>query len=465
MGKKKQFINKKNAVSFLLVHRSQRDPLQADEYSSKHVLLPLDDSNKALDDGNQTTGSEKLVRVEAEKRRQEQQSYGVFYDDDYDYLQHLKPRTNPSLEPLPYNITVVEAKKSKRKQFGNVSLPTEAFGSTCEEDEGLLNLAATVPGPRPDWDPDIVAALDDALDLDDPDNILEDDFVLKANESHEETRFRLGENCESDEEYYFSDCDYSDDNQFSDAAISDDDHVSKFSKYSMTSSVIRRTQELCLLDDRFEKIMEDYDDNEIGALNNEEVTGDCGFNDPLINSITNDLIKDDDNNSISDKENLKVPKVHFDICENNSSNFDGEEFVKIEEVANEQWDCESILSTYSNLYNHPTLIKESSKNLGDKRIALSKRDGIPLGVLSDGKKDKITKSSEMKVSDNAHRQLENYNRSRDETKEEKRARKQKVKNERQMRRSQKKCNKLLFKEERKRQEKSQTAILMGHKIQ
>ena len=48
--------------------------------------------------------------------------------------------------------------------------------------------------------------------------------------------------------------------------------------------------------------------------------------------------------SISDKENLKVPKVHFDICENNSSNFDGEEFVKIEEVANEQWDCESILS-------------------------------------------------------------------------------------------------------------------------
>lgn len=55
-------------------------------------------------------------------------------------------------------------------------------------------------------------------------------------------RFRLGENCESDEEYHFSDCDYSDDNQFSDAAISDDDHVSKFSKYSMTSSVIRRTQ-------------------------------------------------------------------------------------------------------------------------------------------------------------------------------------------------------------------------------
>ena len=28
----------------------------------------------------------------------------------------------------------------------------------------------------------------------------------------------------------------------------------------------------------------------------------------------------------------------------------------------ERWDCESILSTYSNLYNHPTLIREPGKN-------------------------------------------------------------------------------------------------------
>ena len=37
-------------------------------------------------------------------------------------------------------------------------------------------------GPRPDLDPDIVAALDDALDMNDPDNILEDDFMLKVME-------------------------------------------------------------------------------------------------------------------------------------------------------------------------------------------------------------------------------------------------------------------------------------------
>ena len=36
----------------------------------------------------------------------------------------------------------------------------------------------TLSGPRPDLDPDVVAALDDALDLNDPNNVLDDDFVI-----------------------------------------------------------------------------------------------------------------------------------------------------------------------------------------------------------------------------------------------------------------------------------------------
>lgn len=37
--KKKSFIKKKEAVTFHLVHRSQRDPLAADEKAPQHVLL------------------------------------------------------------------------------------------------------------------------------------------------------------------------------------------------------------------------------------------------------------------------------------------------------------------------------------------------------------------------------------------------------------------------------------------
>ena len=36
---KKKFINKNEAVTFHLVHRSQKDPLIVDEDSSKHVLV------------------------------------------------------------------------------------------------------------------------------------------------------------------------------------------------------------------------------------------------------------------------------------------------------------------------------------------------------------------------------------------------------------------------------------------
>lgn len=31
-----------------------------------------------------------VFQAEAEKRRAEQREFGVFFDDDYDYLQHLK---------------------------------------------------------------------------------------------------------------------------------------------------------------------------------------------------------------------------------------------------------------------------------------------------------------------------------------------------------------------------------------
>lgn len=36
---KRRFIDKKNAVTFHLVHRSQQDPLIADETAPQHVLL------------------------------------------------------------------------------------------------------------------------------------------------------------------------------------------------------------------------------------------------------------------------------------------------------------------------------------------------------------------------------------------------------------------------------------------
>ena len=50
--KKKPFIDKKNAITFHLVHRSQKDPLQADEDAPQRVLLPSLKDSKVRDTYN-----------------------------------------------------------------------------------------------------------------------------------------------------------------------------------------------------------------------------------------------------------------------------------------------------------------------------------------------------------------------------------------------------------------------------
>lgn len=44
--KTRKFIDKKNAVTFHLVHRSQQDPLAADEKAPQKVLLPVNPQAK-----------------------------------------------------------------------------------------------------------------------------------------------------------------------------------------------------------------------------------------------------------------------------------------------------------------------------------------------------------------------------------------------------------------------------------
>lgn len=117
------------------------------------------------------------------KRKKEQNKFGVFFDDDYDYLQHLREPSDRSVhweyvEPANIKNENVDATSvSSRKP--NLQLPSSVFASEFEEDEGMLRKAAPRSGPRPDLDPDIVAALDDDFDFDNPENQLEDDFFEK----------------------------------------------------------------------------------------------------------------------------------------------------------------------------------------------------------------------------------------------------------------------------------------------
>ncbi|XP_007422967.1 protein LTV1 homolog [Python bivittatus] len=455
--RKKPFIEKKKAVTFHLVHRSQKDPLTADDSAPQRVLLPA-------------------LKGDDEKRREEQRKYGVFFDDDYDYLQHLKEASGSS-ELVPSSLPnqgriVISTEGGVEEEIQHIpaptiNLPSSVFASEFEEDVGLLNKAAPVPGPRPDLDPDIVAALDDDFDFDNPDNLLEDDFMLRANkpgslelekevswESEDEDAW---EDMEEEEDFqnddeYDSEGPLSDDSDFKgkmkEFLFMEEETKSRFTEYSMTSLVMRRNEQLTLLDERFEKFFEQFDDDEIGPLDNAELEGFIQNDSTRLQEVLNDYFREKakDCVKLDGIEAKKEPELFLNEEEDES-----EEMVTlIIEEPKEKWDCESILSTYSNLYNHPKLIEVPQKL---KSIEVSKKTGIPLDVLPQrGPTAKQTEHMQ-RINDCDLPRVSTQPRSKNESKEDRKARKQAIKEERKERRVEKKANKLAFKQEKTRQEK------------
>ncbi|EDS45355.1 conserved hypothetical protein [Culex quinquefasciatus] len=296
MGKKK-FIDKKKAVTFRLVNRSQQDPLFVDENAPQHVLVPVSAPGRSGDDDPRAPSRASTSaggKVEPEKRKQEQAKFGVYFDDDYDYLQHLREpgRNEVYWEP-------VQPAKTAGAEKVSIKLPSSVFASEVEEEDGLMKKKALMrPGPRPDWDPDVVAALDEDFDHENPDNALEDNFMeLAMGGEREDDYFDEGEEDE------YSDVDsneagMSDDDEERDGlgplAFDREETKSRFTEYSMSSSVIRRNEQLSLLDDRFEKFYEQYDDPELGALDCEDIEGHVDINDSVLMQYAEEYRKERD---------------------------------------------------------------------------------------------------------------------------------------------------------------------------
>ncbi|CAH1255161.1 Hypp1469 [Branchiostoma lanceolatum] len=445
--KKKKFIDNKSAVTFHLVHRSQRDPLLADEDKPQHVL--------------------QQVSASTEKRREEQRKFGVYFEDEYDYLQHLKEPGQAVLEPTVSRVRIKKAEVTDEPQpeeTPKLQLPASVFPSEQEEDVGMLNKAAPLVGPQLDWDPDIVAALDEDFNYDDPNNALEDDFIAMA------TAAPTGEEEEvdSDGEYPSDECEMESDEEGSSEGMTYRTTKSRFTEYSITSSVMRRNDGLTLLDDRFEKLYEEYDDDEMGPLDHEELTGTVQQDSLVLNSILQEYEKKKEESIIRrldpEREGMEEEGDEDEEVSSESESEEDDLVRVVTEQPKEKWDCESILSTYSSIYNHPTVIKDPPKPKKGKQIILSQKSGIPIGVLSskgvtkkqleelDRMDEEEEGSSEEEDEEEGERRSAPARR-KGETPEEKKQRKQAVKAERRERRMEKKANKLAFKEEVSRQEK------------
>merc|ERR1719414_2152476 len=247
------------------------------------------------------------------KVKEEERKFGVFYDDDYNYLQHLKDRGQVDHDWSEADRFVLErqsgsgpaaaegggggqvvsgepgdsqpAHSQESVRVSGVQLPSAVFASKGEQEEvGLLNKAAP-RGLDLSLDPDIVAAMDEDFNFDDPDNALDDDFVAFAmgeGGGADENSDEYDGDASDEEEDWETDSDCmggrsDDEEEFDEVpelqAFDEEETRTKFTNYSMSSSIIRRNKELSLLDDKFERFMDQYGELEEGALDGEEIEG------------------------------------------------------------------------------------------------------------------------------------------------------------------------------------------------
>jgi len=526
-NKKKKFIDKKReeTVTFSLIHRSQKDPLAADDEAPQRLLLPI----------SETTGSRS--KEELEKIKEEEREHGVFYEDDYNYMQHMKDLTKPeydfsevdrfllskdSRQNAPAKQVASSSGVSRKLQEAGLEL-ADPTGNDDEAEVGLLNLAAPRTGPLFDWDPDIVETLDDAFDghevvftakdlegmeddeEDEMDELFKEALAEKEDDDDNDDEYEdISEDEEDGEERDF-DSDFGgrssdeEDDEVPDLLdarghrlFMEEETKSRFTEYSMSSSVIRRNAQLTILDDKFEEFYAGYDDMNVGGLEADDIEGSRNVTsldkgtahkegEDSGNYVMKHVLDEFEKNRESDRQQLeererRVMAASMQENGDETKNPDKEILEMFEDKpAKDRFDCQSILSTYSTLYNHPRLIKEQSSRKKKKidPIQISGKTGMPKDVLgrgpglTEGALKRLDRQNNQDDSDGgdsdgdgkfetqtlASRMSALSFRNRHETAEERRARKAGMKEVKRERRMEKKANRAAFKDEEKRQEK------------
>lgn len=108
--------------------------------------------------------------------------------------------------------------------------------------------------------------------------------------------------------------------------------------------------DLCILNMRYYfplKIFEDYEESAIGALDSEEIEGGISAGDEILQRLA-------DISFGTKEEELDIKDKTLQAAARCCSSDEEVEEIVVDQ--SEKWDCETILSTYSNLYNHPAKI-------------------------------------------------------------------------------------------------------------
>lgn len=338
----------------------------------------------------------------------------------------------------------------------------ELFPSKEETKEGMLERAHKNDGVQ--FDSDILKAMSHDFDYEDPNNILNDDFMEQAGGLIEDEGELKPEELEIDEdytmgEYMGEDCEDLFPPSDEDEEEKEDRRSEVFTNYSLTSSVMRRNQGLQQIDEHFERLyVKEYaDDTEIGPLDLNDVKGEeLLTNIDQIRQLKQE-VKTVRKQNHGDDYVPEVVSEHYKnaiIGENSAG--EEEDLVEVEVQRREnRVDCESILSYNSNLYNHPKLIVEPRRKTASQSTVDQMEIESPARPSSKAQSiasSRATIISKLSVRPN------------NETPEERRARKKALKEYRQARRQERKQNQNIFKSEHSHLVKQQINNLSALKL-
>jgi len=448
------------------MHRSQQDPMFHQEGGSKIILHPADDKTAAamrkmgLQVGNEGMGGLADITEDysAKKGLREVDELGLPVDG-YDYSKHLA-EIQPGGTFISKSGAIISSSEvvydaAKDTKMG-LSLPSEVLAS--ETEYGRMLEAITL---RPDrMEKELRVLLEEQNDIDseaesilENEGTLDDDFMdqlitAEKNSGEQDDAFdydahvaRLMGNCDNDSEYD------------SDEVYDEDDMLARVS----SSRPVRD------IDLHFETVLQnEYGDDQIGELDNahyDETVGGIMANDAVrLQEAMNEFVEE----QISDKErgqkeigatesNKNVKTIELLESEGDETDDENPEDGLTEgekqklldswgykDRPAQMWDCETIVSTYSVLDNHPQLIQVTRK----------KKKKSPKVV----QEDEVVSEDESEQDDFSSVATFAIGRDKRETSEEKRLRKKLVKDDKRMRRQEKKSTKEMYKGEKLKQE-------------
>ncbi|XP_059156394.1 protein LTV1 homolog [Physella acuta] len=415
--KKKKFIHKKEATTYRLIPGYVED----DEETSPA-----------------TCSTEEL-----ESRKEEQRKHGIYFDDAYNYLKHLRSVNEQATLVSTESYQIAREQDEVRSIASGPPLFMEYFSTDATEEEEI--------------DPELLSALENApaVNLDDVEetelleDFLDDDFITKAggvlpteddNVSDREDDFQSDE-----DEDECSDLDESEDEEDESDDLSDDEQE-QHGRGTVQDDIIAAQTALILRN--FEEGYGFRCSNQISDDEPEQVTAEDYEN--LKHILKQDKLTQEPvswSEVLDDKS--EKPKV-----DTSKYLYDDVDEYEWKEVApsKPKFDCVSILSLNSNTRNLPTDLlpprtegkKKSSKSVADSDT--SNGQGLTLKQL------------DAEIRENRKADKASTFRPQDETIEEKKARKKAIKDERRERRQEKKANKQVFAMEHEKLQRETAAL-------